>query len=301
MICQLKILAGPAAGKLLFLGANQCIEVGRLAATDFPIPSDPLLSRRHLLFESTQGGVRVRDLGSSNGTFLNDERVLVRAILDGDLIRAGSTIIRVSMMTSVDHTLQTICGTVGALETNNDEPTVVARTFLHSSQQSPLPDFLESYFMRVPGECFCTLKRSWESEFGEWSDLVRLISKRRQALLVVNLAELDSESSEFFQKSPFITLSLPMSPSLRACFVRETDEVWKMTQRCTQSDSLICIFGHKIPSIDLFRDYSDSLSFPSLFGKRIANSDRELLNFLKKYELSVLFEASKSGPICLLE
>jgi adenylate cyclase len=48
--------------------------VGRAASSDIPI-FDPTISRRHAKLISSAGGVRVSDLGSSNGTFVNGERV----------------------------------------------------------------------------------------------------------------------------------------------------------------------------------------------------------------------------------
>ena len=89
MICVLDVIEGPAKGKRIWLKENECLEVGRVSSTDFSIPMDSHLSRRHLLLDSTQNGFRVRDVGSANGTYLNNERVTVRELCDGDRIRAG--------------------------------------------------------------------------------------------------------------------------------------------------------------------------------------------------------------------
>jgi Nif-specific regulatory protein len=53
-------------------------------------PRDPLLSRRHFVLESRDGGWTLRDLGSSNGTFVNGDRVAERRLVHDDEIRAGS-------------------------------------------------------------------------------------------------------------------------------------------------------------------------------------------------------------------
>jgi hypothetical protein len=89
MICVLNVVQGPAAGKRIWLKESQCVEVGRSPTSDFPIPSDAHLSRHHLLLDSTGGLFRVRDLGSSNGTFLNDRRISVSELNSGDRLRAG--------------------------------------------------------------------------------------------------------------------------------------------------------------------------------------------------------------------
>lgn len=71
-----------------------------MSSSDFPITADSHLSRRHLLIDSTKQSFRVRDLGSSNGTFLNDNRIDVESLKQGDLIRAGSCVFEVSFVKS---------------------------------------------------------------------------------------------------------------------------------------------------------------------------------------------------------
>ena len=62
--------------------------VGRAASSDIPI-FDPTISRRHAKLISTGAGVRVSDLGSSNGTFVNGERVEDASIEAGDELVFG--------------------------------------------------------------------------------------------------------------------------------------------------------------------------------------------------------------------
>lgn len=97
MICVLDVIDGPARGKRIWVKENQCLEIGRISSADFSIPTDSHLSRRHLLLDSTQNGFRVRDVGSANGTFLNNQRVTVHALRSGDSIRAGMTTFLVSL------------------------------------------------------------------------------------------------------------------------------------------------------------------------------------------------------------
>jgi predicted component of type VI protein secretion system len=47
------------------------------------------VSRTHARFELTPAGFVVEDLGSANGTFLNDELVAKKRIADDDIIRVG--------------------------------------------------------------------------------------------------------------------------------------------------------------------------------------------------------------------
>src|SRR5690348_13671587 len=59
--------------------------VGRASSSDIPL-FDPTISRRHAELACATGGVTVRDLGSSNGTFVNGERVETSPVLTGDVI-----------------------------------------------------------------------------------------------------------------------------------------------------------------------------------------------------------------------
>lgn len=56
--------------------------------------ADPLVSRRHASFAANrEGGLSVRDLGSSNGTFVNERPISAeRALAAGDEVRIGDTV-----------------------------------------------------------------------------------------------------------------------------------------------------------------------------------------------------------------
>lgn len=97
MICVLEIIDGPARGKRIWLKENQSLEVGRVSTADFSIPSDSHMSRRHLLFEAILNGFRLRDVGSANGTFVNNKKISVVELQTGDIVRAGMTVLSVSM------------------------------------------------------------------------------------------------------------------------------------------------------------------------------------------------------------
>jgi len=62
--------------------------VGRAPASDIPV-IDPTISRRHAEVESNDNRVIVRDLGSSNGTFLNGTRVDSAVVAVGDTVTFG--------------------------------------------------------------------------------------------------------------------------------------------------------------------------------------------------------------------
>jgi pSer/pThr/pTyr-binding forkhead associated (FHA) protein len=63
--------------------------LGRAVRADFIVEA-PLVSRFHCRFTvSDDGTLQVEDLESTNGTFVNDERVTRLALKPGDRVRAG--------------------------------------------------------------------------------------------------------------------------------------------------------------------------------------------------------------------
>lgn len=97
MICIFDVVTGPATGKRFWLKSNQCLEVGRFSSVDVSIPADRHLSRRHCLIDSFADGFRIRDIGSANGTFVNDQPITVEVLRHGDTVRIGLTTMEVSI------------------------------------------------------------------------------------------------------------------------------------------------------------------------------------------------------------
>ncbi|HEY8174115.1 MAG TPA: adenylate/guanylate cyclase domain-containing protein [Gemmatimonadaceae bacterium] len=62
--------------------------VGRAPTSDIPV-FDPTISRRHAELVPDDKGVHVRDLGSSNGTFLNGSRIENGTVTAGDTVTFG--------------------------------------------------------------------------------------------------------------------------------------------------------------------------------------------------------------------
>ena len=81
------------------LQPGRTVVVGRAVTSDVPI-YDPTISRRHAEVTLADGGVRVKDLGSSNGTFLNGARVSEAVAGENDVITFGKVAYRVKAVTA---------------------------------------------------------------------------------------------------------------------------------------------------------------------------------------------------------
>jgi diguanylate cyclase (GGDEF)-like protein len=83
---------GPQMGTRYVITARPLI-IGRGDNCDVHI-NDSSVSRRHAAVEAAPGGVTVTDLGSTNGTFINNMAVASAALRDGDYLRVGNCIYR---------------------------------------------------------------------------------------------------------------------------------------------------------------------------------------------------------------
>ena len=70
---ELRVIAGPDAGQELSLGLPS-VRIGTAADNDLVL-TDRAVSRRHAEIRMTPEGLLLRDLGSTNGTFINDVRI----------------------------------------------------------------------------------------------------------------------------------------------------------------------------------------------------------------------------------
>jgi pSer/pThr/pTyr-binding forkhead associated (FHA) protein len=92
MAMGLIIVRGPGTGQTYTLGGDPVI-VGREAQSAKFVIADPAVSRRHARISRQGDTYLIEDLGSTNGTFINAERVMGRVPLTaGDLIELGTAV-----------------------------------------------------------------------------------------------------------------------------------------------------------------------------------------------------------------
>ena len=80
---------------LLTRPAGQARRIGRVPDNDIMVPH-PSVSRHHAELHTTPDGYRIVDLGSHNGTFVNEQRVSAATLAEGDTIGFGDTTFRLS-------------------------------------------------------------------------------------------------------------------------------------------------------------------------------------------------------------
>jgi pSer/pThr/pTyr-binding forkhead associated (FHA) protein len=103
MVVILEAVSGPILGRRIEVRGGSIVRIGRTGKADYAISEDGYLSGLHFAVECDGTQCRVRDLGSSNGTFVNGSRVTEQILQDGDSVVAGGStfVIHVDLLPSI--------------------------------------------------------------------------------------------------------------------------------------------------------------------------------------------------------
>jgi hypothetical protein len=97
MRVTLRVLAGPYVGREFTFDQHDTFLIGRSESAHLYLPEDRFFSRHHCLLEIAPPRCFLRDLGSTNGTFVNGQRVPEAFLRSGDRIQGGQTILEVDV------------------------------------------------------------------------------------------------------------------------------------------------------------------------------------------------------------
>lgn len=137
----LRFISGKYQGGEFPLPDNAEVVIGRSSDLDMVLVED-MVSRRHARILCTPAEITIEDLGSTNGTFVNGEKISRAALHDGDRVLVGTNILKV---VSVE------AGPLSsALGKTRVEPPAAARstqtkasTMSGAIEEIPLPDLLQ--------------------------------------------------------------------------------------------------------------------------------------------------------------
>jgi pSer/pThr/pTyr-binding forkhead associated (FHA) protein len=137
----LRFISGKYQGGEFPLRPHREIVIGRSSELDMVLVED-MVSRKHAKITTDEKAVSIQDLGSTNGTFVNGEKIRKVDLKDGDRILIGTSIIK---LVYVDGELtQSLSETEArsrmAVTANRKPPT---RSMSGSIEEIPLPDLLQ--------------------------------------------------------------------------------------------------------------------------------------------------------------
>jgi hypothetical protein len=137
----MRFISGKYQGGEFPLPPNSEIIVGRSSDLDMVLVED-MVSRRHakIMVEAEQ--VTIQDLGSTNGTFVNGERVKRASLNDGDRVLIGTSIIK--LVTS-DAPLPAAAPVKKLQQVAEARRTNQVRSMSGAIDEVPLPDLLQLF------------------------------------------------------------------------------------------------------------------------------------------------------------
>ena len=132
----LRFISGKYQGGEFPLGLQEEIIVGRSSELDMVLVED-MVSRRHARITVTESQIVIEDLGSTNGTFVNGEKISRAGLREGDRVLIGTSILKV---VKVDPSAP-------APRRNAEMPSAQrnaqTRSMTGSIEEIPLPDLLQ--------------------------------------------------------------------------------------------------------------------------------------------------------------
>lgn len=141
----LRFISGKYQGGEFPIGEGQEIIIGRSSELDMVLVEE-MVSRRHARITLQDGVISIEDLGSTNGTFVNGEKIQKGTLREGDRILIGTSILKV--VTSADtstrrESLEAQAARVSQRKGNrasDDAPRMSGNL-----EEIPLPDLLQLF------------------------------------------------------------------------------------------------------------------------------------------------------------
>lgn len=103
MRVTLHVVAGPQTGRDFTFDQHDTFMIGRSEDAQFCLPHDRFFSRHHCILEIAPPQTFLRDLSSTNGTYVNGMRVETAHLKSGDRIQGGETVLEVEVSAGFSH------------------------------------------------------------------------------------------------------------------------------------------------------------------------------------------------------
>jgi pSer/pThr/pTyr-binding forkhead associated (FHA) protein len=138
----LRFISGKYQGGEFPLRPHREIIIGRSSELDMVLVED-MVSRKHAKITTDDKTVTIQDLGSTNGTFVNGEKVRKVELKDGDRILIGTSIIKLVFVDGelTNHMTETEARSKMAMAVSAKKPP--GKSMSGSIEEIPLPDLLQ--------------------------------------------------------------------------------------------------------------------------------------------------------------
>jgi hypothetical protein len=202
--------------------------------TNTLVLNDIKVSRQHALVRWEGESFMVRDMGSRNGTFVNDEQVQVSQLDDGDILRIGNSefMVRVATQQDVEAELYNQRRQMACLETHmeqEDEFRIHDEGFSGNLRSLSMLEIIQT-IMQFGKDGRLVIRNASEKEIAEAffheGELVHAVQGREEGVeAVYSMMRLEEGVFEFLNDIPTETRTISqstMSVLMEAC--RRKDE-----------------------------------------------------------------------------
>ncbi len=141
MSYALRFISGKYQGGEFPLPEEGEIVIGRSSELDMVLVED-MVSRRHAKITVMDGQIFIQDLGSTNGSFVNGEKVKRARLSEGDRILIGTSIIK---LVSTEQPSDLDAAKAHLSDVAQGKRTSQVRTMTGSISEVPLPDLLQLF------------------------------------------------------------------------------------------------------------------------------------------------------------
>ncbi len=142
----LKFISGKYQGGMFLLSTDREVVIGRSSETDMVLVED-MVSRKHARISIANDQIVIQDLRSTNGTFVNGEKIAKSDLHEGDRILIGTSILKLVSLESDEK--------IDNLAENRKLKRIMEQTSAKKSRPSspmsgmidevPLPDLLQLF------------------------------------------------------------------------------------------------------------------------------------------------------------
>ena len=141
----LRFISGKYQGGEFPIAAEKQILIGRSSDLDMVLVED-MVSRKHARIAMQQDQIWIEDLGSTNGTFVNGEKIKRARLKEGDRVLIGTSILKVIAGDATSPAARDEAQVKQNLENvAAARRTSQARTMSGSIEEVPLPDLLQLF------------------------------------------------------------------------------------------------------------------------------------------------------------
>lgn len=141
----LRFISGKYQGGEFPLTEGVPVVVGRSSDLDMVLVEE-MVSRRHAHIEMRSGVVHVEDLGSTNGTFVNGERVQRASLTEGDRLLIGTSILKlVAVEDAPPGSRRNLQKVAFGKETVRSTNSGSAARMTGNLEEIPLPDLMQLF------------------------------------------------------------------------------------------------------------------------------------------------------------